>query len=44
MKVWILTKRGWGNSSHNLKFKETAKKLGIDCYIVNPEDFDIISE
>jgi len=43
MKVWILTKQGWGDSLPNLRFKETAKVMGIDCYIVNPEDFDIIA-
>ncbi|MFH1642817.1 MAG: RimK family alpha-L-glutamate ligase [Nanoarchaeota archaeon] len=42
MKVWLLTKKGHGRSVHNLRFKETAKKMGIECYVVNPEDLDII--
>jgi gamma-F420-2:alpha-L-glutamate ligase len=42
MKVWILTRRCWENSWHARKFKEAAKELGIECYTVTPEDFDII--
>jgi len=42
MKVWIMTKFGWGSSPNNMRFKEAAKEMGIECYIVNPEDFDII--
>jgi len=43
MKIWILTKKEWNSSWHNIRFKKVAKELGIDCYVVNPEDFDIVS-
>ncbi len=42
MKVWILTKNGWGNSPANLRLKDTASHMGFSCYVVHPEDFDII--
>ena len=42
MKVWLLTKKCWENSWHARKFKEAAKELGMGCYTVTPEDFDII--
>jgi gamma-F420-2:alpha-L-glutamate ligase len=43
MKIWILAKRGWAKSHMNLRFKEVAKDMGLECYVVNPEDFDIIA-
>src|SRR3989344_2645188 len=43
MKVWILAKKGWGDTYHNKRFKEVAKELGIECFIVNPEDVDIVA-
>jgi len=42
MKVWLLVKYGSGSSWENLRFKEVANELGILCYVVNEEDFDII--
>ena len=43
MKIWILTKREWQASFHNIRFKETSKGLGIRCYTVCPEDLDIVT-
>lgn len=41
-KVWLLVKKGWEDSYHNKRFKQTAKTMGIECNVVSPEDFDII--
>ena len=43
MKVWLLTKKGLTSDPQILRFKETAKEMGIECYVVNPEEFDLIT-
>ncbi|MFC1672187.1 RimK family alpha-L-glutamate ligase [Planctomycetota bacterium] len=43
MKIWILTKKGWGSSGNTLRLIETATEMGINCRVVNPRDFDIVT-